>query len=421
MKRRLRWAALALVVLAAVWLALSKSPPVMEGHARQFFGVWRTRSVAVALFLVWVACACLLASVSKRALVRFALVNGVFVFTWLAVEVAGLTLVDWSDFAGPAELSELGTQAVPHMHVKGTTHEDLAQSWGYPCAEIPFDYATDRHGFRNAADREGADVYLLGDSFLVAALVPFEQTLCARLEQRLSRPVMNVALIGLSVQAERDLLRDSKLPLDGRLVVQFVFEGNDLLDSASYRAKQAGEVPVADSRSFGERTLLNQLIVRAQRLTQPHPAYAPLHTGRIGDVEYRFGWVKSSWAGLEGELPHITETLADVRDRVRAAGGEYAVAILPSKLRVLGPLCDFSADSPLRDVAGQLSPVPEYVRAWAEREHVACLDLTEALRACAARGETPWFPGDTHWNASGHRAVADALTSWSPIAARRGN
>lgn len=421
MKRALRLSALALLVAAGVWLALTTSPPILEGQARQFFGVWRTRSIVFALALVWLALACGVASVSRRAFTRFALANASLAFAWIAAEIAGLVAIDWSRVGAATELSELGTRPVPHLSESGTTHEDLTRMWGYTGPELPFEYRTDRHGLRNDVDRESADVYLLGDSFLVAALVPFRESVCARLEERLQRPVMNVALIGLSVQAERDLLKELALPLERRLVVQFVFEGNDLLDSASYRRRHEGGSEAASEprRSLAERTLLNQLVVRLQKATQPHPAYARLRTGRIGEVDYRFGWVKSSWAGREDEITHVLAALNDVRERVLAAGGEYALVLLPSKLRVLGPFCTFPDDSELRDWRAQLSPLPEHVAAWAREHSIACIDVTDALRACAERGEIPWFPGDTHWNAAGHRVVADALAAWAPLAARR--
>jgi hypothetical protein len=45
------------------------------------------------------------------------------------------------------------------------------------------------------------------------------------------------------------------------------------------------------------------------------------------------------------------------------------------------------------------------------------LDLTAALRAACARGDVPWFPADTHWNANGCRAAAEALADWPLVRA----
>src|SRR5262249_34727263 len=134
-----------------------------------------------------------------------------------------------------------GAPAAPTLDVRGTTFEDTALAWGLPAAPIAFRFQTDRRGYRNALDREGGDVYLLGDSCLVAALLPFEETLCGRLEAALARPVVHLALIGIGVYQEAALRDADDVPLEGRLVLHFVFEGNDQADSAKYRAAASND------------------------------------------------------------------------------------------------------------------------------------------------------------------------------------
>lgn len=405
-----RWT-IALCALAAVWLWFSTSPPPMEGHARQFFGAWRTRNFGVALFLVWLAVLAPFALGSRRAWMRFVLVHAVVAAAWILLEIAGiLGIVAWHDMFAGRGLEQMGTRAVPEVDESGVTFEDLSRSWGFTSPPIPFHFRTDRHGFRNEPDRESADVYLLGDSFLVAGLLPHEKILSAALEGRLSRPVMNVALIGLSPQAERDLLLASGVPLDGRLVLQFVFEGNDLLDSAAYRGLRKPEEE--KEPAMLERTLLNSLVVRLQLLTQPHPAYAARRTGRIGDREYRFGWIRSSFDGWEGEMQPIADVLAELAANVRGAGGTYAVVLIPSKLRVLGPYCTWPEGSELSDYARHCSPLPEFLRTWSGRSGIPFLDLTPALSAAVREKTVPWFEGDTHWNEIGHRVAAEAIAAW---------
>jgi hypothetical protein len=46
-----------------------------------------------------------------------------------------------------------------------------------------FAYKSDRNGFRNVIDRDAADIYLLGESILVAGLVPFDKIITSRLEK----------------------------------------------------------------------------------------------------------------------------------------------------------------------------------------------------------------------------------------------
>jgi lysophospholipase L1-like esterase len=47
----------------------------------------------------------------------------------------------------------------------------------------------------------------------------------------------------------------------------------------------------------------------------------------------------------------------------------------------------------------------------AAREGIAVLDLTTPLESALARGESPYFADDTHWNAVGHRVAAEAIAA----------
>jgi len=400
-----------LVLMAVLWLGLTAGPPPMDGYGRELFGLWRTRHVAVALALGWSALGLLCAAFGPRARRRFLVASTSFIACWLLLEVAGLIgLVSYPVLLGGGIAEQFGTHRRPGLDVRGTTHEDLAILWNLPRPPVEFRFQTDRHGFRNTPDRESADVYCLGDSFLVAGLVPQPEFLPAQLEQTLHRSVMGVALIGLSPQAERQLLLDAKLPLERRLVLHFLFEGNDLLDSAAWRSGKSNE-----ALPWKERTLLSQLLVHAQLITQPQPAFVERRTGYIGGEAYRFSWLRSSFEGLESELTPIADTLRTLRDEIRAAGGEYAIVLIPNKIRVLGPYCSYPADSEVADWQSHCSPLPAFASAWGAREGVAVLDLTEALRASCQRGQVPWYPADTHWNAIGHRVAAAAIARWPVV------
>ncbi|MBK7875224.1 MAG: hypothetical protein IPJ77_05665 [Planctomycetes bacterium] len=409
--RRALVAALVLVVLAVAYLAVSAGPPPMDGHGRQLFGLWRTRHVVVALALAWGSIALVVWSFGPRARARFVALNVSFAGFWLLLEAVGLAgVVSYPKLLGGVAHEQLGTRPQPNVDVQGVAREDLATSWNLPREPIPFHFQTDHRGFRNAEDRDAADIYCLGDSFLVAGLVAQDAIVPAVLERDLRRPTMGVALVGLSPQAEAQLLLDTQVPFEGRLVLHFVFEGNDLLDSAAWRSGKKGEAP-----SWKERTLANQLVVRAQLLTQPQPAYVERRTGWIGDEAYRFGWLKNSFEGLEGELQPIADKLALLAGRVRSAGGEYAVVIVPDKLRVLGPSCRFPADSEVADWKSHCGPIPEFLARWSATSGIPVLDLTEPLRAATRADDVPWFPADTHWNATGHRVAAQAIAAWEPV------
>src|SRR5262249_8933918 len=128
----------------------------------------------------------------------------------------------------------LGEQPLPHCDADGETVADTAAAFGLPCRPIRFHYTTNARGYRNPPDRDAGDVYCLGDSCLVGPALDWPDTLVHRLEQQLSRPCVNVALIGLAPQeVQAEFARAvAGQDLRGRVVLQFLCEDNDLLDSA---------------------------------------------------------------------------------------------------------------------------------------------------------------------------------------------
>ncbi len=406
---KLRILSITLFAGALAWLASHTSTLSTDGTSRLMFGLWKTRELAIAGALTWLALAVACASVSKRATLRFVLANFTFALTWGLLEVVGIAgFVDYRALLNPVAEGKLGTQVMPHADVRGETREDLASAWGHPSPKLPFHFVTDRRGFRNEPDRAEADVYVLGDSFLVAGLVPWNETLTAGLEQRFDRSVAAFALNGLAPQEEIELFREAQLPLAGKLVLQFLFEGNDLLDSASMGA------PTMESEvSLRDRTLANNLILKLQQWTQPTDQFLAPRSGELNGQTVLFRWDRSAFKeyGLEAEA--ISSALHSFREEVEQAGGTYAVVMIPSKIRILGPYCGLPKESPLADWRAHCSPWPEHVQSWCESQKIAYLDLAPALDSAMKRGDTPWFAGDTHWNALGNQVAADAVAQWS--------
>ncbi len=398
------WLVLGLAIaLGAIWLAVRVSPPIMSGDGRLFFGLWRTRDLALALGLSWAALTWLVCRSSRRARTGWLAAHAVLCLCALALEAAGRArLLDFPRlFQIELDRPPGGGQAA-NQSTRGRALPDIAERTGFPAAPIEFEYVTDRFGWRNDVDRERADVYLLGDSFLVGGLVAAEELCSKRLEALLARPVMNCAKVGLAVQESSRQFLAQPFDLDGALVVQFVFEGNDLLDSAVARGG-APAVPPAPP-GFAHNALL-----WLQRLTQPRPAWLRLHIGRFGEREILFHWLTQSHRGLDQELAAITSCLEEERAAVEARKASFLVVLIPTKYRVLGNLCRFDADSPLNQPETILGPLPHHLEAWAARTQCAYLDLTAHLIECASAGALPWFEADTHWNAAGHACAAERL------------
>jgi len=402
-KPRVAAAGVVLVATAAL-LAFATDPSETQ---RRIAGLWRLRTVLLGAAGLWLGGVLLAGACSRGAARRLVEGTAIALLTLAWIELFGQAgLVDYRRRIGGAGAPVLGATAVPRLDVRGTTFEDTALAWGLPAAPVAFRFQTDRRGYRNTVDRDGADVYLLGDSCLVAALLPFESTLCGRLEATLGRPVTNLALIGIGVQQERDLLEASGVPLEGRLVLHFVFEGNDQADSERYRTQVAGAAPAVPRV---ETTFLWNALLRLQKALQPVDPIARRRSGTIGGTTYTFLWTADQFRGKEGEIAPILAALDETRRFVEAAGGRYAVVAIPDKIRILGPLCTWPAGSELADWRAHCSPLPQAVAQWAEERRVPELDLTDALQRAAAAGRIPWWPGDTHWNSLGHEAAGQAV------------
>lgn len=416
-------AALALLSLAGLWLATHTSePPPAPG--RLLFGLWQTRNLAVALALAWLAAGVVCAASGRRGAAHFLVATVSLAGCWAALELVGIAgLVSYPELLGNQERESLGERRVPDLDLAGTAREDLAEHWNLSRPPLPFHFRTDSNGFRNEPERASTDVVCLGDSFLVDGLVPHADLVTARLEALLGRTVQSIALVAVGPQEEADLLAEIRPPLDGRLLLHFVFEGNDLLDSAGYFALrerlEAGPDAARETSwtetPWKERTLANQLVLRLQFLTDPDPGFLRHRRGWIGGDEYYFQWLRQSFEGFEGEISRITKTLGEIRTFVESAGGSYVLVLIPSKIRVLGAFCRFEEGSEIADWREHCGPLPAALRAWCAESSVPYVDLTEPLRASARAGAIPWFQADTHWNSIGHRVAAETLGEFEPI------
>lgn len=378
---------------------------------RLFFGTWRTRHFLIAVLAFYLGALCLLASASKRALFAAIFATFLMVITLGMVELVGLTgIVSFPRAFGRVRGETWQDRVVPHLDIKGRTYQDLTYDSRIPTEPIEFHYVTDRHGFRNGNDRDEADIYLVGDSILVAGLLPFEDTIAAIVEKDLHVRTMNVAIAGLAVQEERDLFKTAKLPLQNHLVLHFVYEGNDLQDSARYRNRIPMKQLSALERSFSYY-FLSWLIDRSDK----RPIPGDSRNGTVQGTNYLFAQPNHAFPGNDEEFKHVCQALLDMRDTVTSAGGTFAIVFVPEKIRVLGPNCEFPPSSTIRDYKAHFSPLRGWLTEWCATQGIAMLDLTDALSESTRSGAVPWLPYDTHPNAVGHRVVANAIKNWDAV------
>lgn len=409
-RRRLaRYCAAGTLGLAGIAvLYYSASPTRVEGS---LFGYWRIREILAVSVLVLAALGAFCLARGRGAWLGFWSCLLPAVSFCAVLEISGRAgLIDWSALleSQPAQTRGVGWSPEPDVHVVGETGQDIATRLGLPHEPIAFSFRTDRYGFRNPPGEEG-EIVMLGDSIVLGAAVPVEQTVAEIVQQALGVPVMQAALLGLSIQGEHDLILNSDLPLAGRTVVQFLFEGNDLLDSRSYRQRRDAAAPDGEVGGVGAPASLLRLVwSKLVRLSNPPADY---HTCKIGDQTVAFLWTRLAFAGVEDEFDRIARSVLDFRETLARRGADFVLVLVPTKYRVLEQQCEFPRDSALSRRAENLSDLPDRIHRWSGENGVELIDLTAALQAGARAGTLPWFWGDTHWNAVGHQLAGHEIAA----------
>jgi hypothetical protein len=392
-------------------------------HGFGVFGGYRDRWFLFNLFVTWLAGIAVLVLVIKPrrpVWLRLVSVHLGFIFALAALELPALVgAIDYRDLFPRARryyqgegksIPGLRTVMPANMKQSGMLSGDLVPILGAPAKPVEYTFQTDSRGLRNASEKNDPSILLLGDSILVAGLLPIEQIVSERLERELGVEVLNVSASGDSLQEELLRLRSLDLDLDGRLVVQFIFEGNDQSDSAEWRAWLSHQ----DASEYPESGIVKTVL-------------AMLHAPRRSAGRRRSG-VYTTADGLgervyflndaaridshRAEFPVIADALREARRDLDGQGARYALVFVPAKLTVLGPQMTWDEDSALSDTRLQRSLFRDDMRQFAEREELPYFDTTEALQAAARQGVLPYFCDDTHLNGAGHGLVARTLAPW---------
>lgn len=108
--------------------------------------------------------------------------------------------------------------------------------------------------------------------------------------------------------------------------------------------------------------------------------------------------------------------LAELKRRVAAAGGRFAVVVFPTRFQVDAALWRAQAGRlGLDPAAFELEAPQRRLGEWAEREDVQLIELLADFRA-ANQQNSFYYRIDAHWNATGHRLAAGVL--WRELLGR---
>ena len=112
------------------------------------------------------------------------------------------------------------------------------------------------------------------------------------------------------------------------------------------------------------------------------------------------------------EMPKLEADLLEVRARIEAAGGHYALVLVTARFAALEVGTLWPEGSPFLDWRQSDRLFAAAMQAFTTREGIPYHDLTPVLQGMARAGEAPFPVDDTHMTLRAHDAVARDLAPW---------
>jgi hypothetical protein len=304
----------------------------------------------------------------------------------------------------------------------------------------------DSDGLPNLVRPAHPDLVLVGDSFTVFAAQQEPSGLQSALETEHGVSCLNLGISGIGPDQELWLLKNVGLPSKPRVVVWFLFGGNDLMDAFWLRFNHfEGRTTYADlyATRRAPRLLLPNLIANwfsppipeplgtdasplAPLTLRDHPDsemwFAP-DTLRILSAPRKMLIENIAWVG-------ITEVLQGAQTAVESAGAKLLVVFLPSKEQIYLPQIHPDAellhaytkastfyavpmaddpDQLLADLLANSGTFEAAVRAFCESSGIKFWSATPALTKKSLTGESLYYRTDTHWRAEGQLVLVPGL------------
>jgi hypothetical protein len=378
--------------------------------------------------------------IAKRGLAAAIGIVAAAILVEAALRVAG--------FARPVMLQPdpvLGTMLIPGLRVWQSRE---GRAWT----------ETNSHGWR---DRErptqkptGAyRIAVLGDSFVQASEVPFEESLCPRLEyslravapNRSDMPAQRVEVLcfgvsGYGTAQELLAFRHHVARFQPDFVVLLFYPGNDVSDnkrSLSHPERLSPYFTLDGSELVPDNSFRQASAYRARMSLAGRVYYTALKHSRLAQL---IQYVRRQ--GLRGEPPRtlfgigddpevyrpprvddwseawrVTEALIrQLHREVVGAGAEFGVAIAATPAQLFPDDAIRRAAMREQDL-DDLSYPERRIQALGNDAGFPVLALQGPMRAVADRGVYLHGFGNTqlglgHWNADGHRIAAQGIANW---------
>ena len=263
-----------------------------------------------------------------------------------------------------------------------------------------------------------ADIAVIGDSFVEAAIIPLEKSLVKQLESRLNVPTVNLGQIAYGLRQELEVLKRYALPLSPKLVVWVLFGGNDLRDVDSYEKDLENFGQPVDVQPLERRLLTRNLLVASSNIL------STVFRVRPGKIAYDrsglftrndskrervyFGQTSDPWTDHQWGV--ATDTLMTAKRLSNESATDFVVVYIPRKYRIYR---DYIEVDPATSIASwDIAALPEALARWCAENGIEFIDTTPRLAEVVAKGIHPYFIDDVHWNSLGHEIAADTIIEY---------
>jgi hypothetical protein len=305
----------------------------------------------------------------------------------------------------------------PGIYWKGLSIGSLANlaHRSDPYAEV-VEFVTDSEGFRNSHRVQDPDVVFIGDSFTEAGNVNEDQTFVSRVGEATGFSVRNFGRINYSPSEELVVLREFGLKETPRVVVWQLCEHNDLWGQYAYAHWQASGSPAivpttTDGQIWMARSPTHRLF-EALSEHKPWPYEGTFRDSKGEDHPVLFSNILNQEqrpAGHPG-WPLLLQTLRDGHVMLKDRSIPLVITLIPMKLRVMGHYVEFSPLMqtwlPLEWDIPEEQTIGHALASLCADVDIPFVDMTEALKSSAAKGELVFPPFESHLSKSGHEIVA---------------
>ncbi len=248
-------------------------------------------------------------------------------------------------------------------------------------------------------------IAFLGDSFVEATQVPFQESFFGRLRSS-AKDDVGMKNYGTSSYSPviyflqyKDIVKQFK-PTH----VFLMLHNNDISDDSSYFTKAVfsakGEVMgiPGPGHDMWKRLMRNSYLVRCARIAQLKLLWILKHHS---EKEIVIG----NYIEENPEISGLTESFVlKLAKEVKKNKSKFTLTAVPSKYRLMS-----GSDKDLSELE-----FSEKWRLWAKKHGIDFLDLVEPFHETFRNGVSPFFSRDIHFNALGHRAIAQEIKRTYP-------